>query len=95
MSPVFQGHQIPKINHSINIRDMVARRANACAREPHLFFDYDHHNNCEAFANLLNRVASDKMVGCRAKKPSAATPPSAASSTASRGAGPGSASRSL
>ena len=54
---VFLGHEIPKMSHSINIRDVIAARAEACVQRPPLVFDYDHQNNCEAFANLLTGAA--------------------------------------
>ena len=51
--PVFLGHEIPAVRHAINTRDQIVAKANALAEPPQLLFDYDHHNNCEAFANLL------------------------------------------
>ena len=36
---------------------MIAERAQACA-DPPLFFDYNQKQNCEAFANLMNKVAA-------------------------------------
>ena len=39
---VFFGHEIPGFYHSINIRQKVIARANACAEEPPLLFDYDY-----------------------------------------------------
>ena len=54
---MFLGHEIPKMSHSINIRDVIAARAEACVQQPPLVFDYDHQNNCEAFANLLTGAA--------------------------------------
>ena len=45
------------MSHSINIRDIIAARAEACVQHPPLVFDYDHQNNCEAFANLLTGAA--------------------------------------
>ena len=53
LSPVFLGHEIPEMSRSLNIRDIIAARAEACVQHPPLVFDYDHQNNCEAFANLL------------------------------------------
>lgn len=46
----FLGHNIPGSQHSINIRDEIAKRAEACVG---IKFNYDHNNNCETFANLL------------------------------------------
>ena len=45
------------MSQSINIRDVIAARAEACVKQPPLVFDYDHQNNCEAFANLLTGAA--------------------------------------
>jgi len=39
------------------MRDIIVERALACAQLPKLVFDYDHKNNCEAFANILTGVA--------------------------------------
>ena len=39
---VFFGHEIPALCHSINIRQKIVDRANACAEEPPLLFDYDY-----------------------------------------------------
>ena len=39
---VFFGHEIPALYHSINIRQKIVERANACAEEPPLLFDYDY-----------------------------------------------------
>ena len=41
----------------MNIREMIAERAQACA-DPPLFFDYNEKDNCEAFANLMTGVAA-------------------------------------
>ena len=46
---VFLGHKIP----AFNTRDQIAAKANILAEPPQLLFDYDHHDNCETFANLL------------------------------------------
>ena len=51
--PVFLGHEIPAVRHAFNTRDQIVAKANALAEPPQLLFDYDHRNNCEAFANLL------------------------------------------
>jgi hypothetical protein len=51
------------MNHSVNIRNMVAKRARICAAKPHLSFDYDQRNNCEAFANLMTGVAAKDLLG--------------------------------
>ena len=51
--PVFLGHKIPAVRHAFNTRDQIVAKANALAAPPQLLFDYDHHDNCEAFANLL------------------------------------------
>ena len=53
------------MNHSVNIRKMVAKRARICAVKPHLSFDYDHRNNCEAFANLMTGVAAEDLLGAQ------------------------------
>ena len=50
---VFLGHKIPAFRHAINTRDKIAAKANTLAQPPYLVFDYDRHNNCEAFANFL------------------------------------------
>ena len=50
---VFLGHKIPAVRHAFNTRDQIVAKANALAAPPQLLFDYDHHDNCEAFANLL------------------------------------------
>jgi hypothetical protein len=55
---VFLGHKVPEMNRSANNRVVIARRAEVCARKPDLLFDYDHQNNCEAFANILMGVAA-------------------------------------
>ena len=54
--PVFLGHKIPAMSHSMNIRDLIAKRALACAESP-LIFDYNQRDNCEAFANLMTGAA--------------------------------------
>ena len=46
------------MNKSANNRRVIAKRAEVCARKRHLVFDYDHQNNCEAFANILMGVAA-------------------------------------
>ena len=53
----FIGHKIPLDRHAFNTRDQIVAKAKALADQPKLLFDYDHHNNCEAFANLLNGAA--------------------------------------
>ena len=63
LSPVFLGHEIPEMSRSLNIRDIIAARAEACIRHPPLVFDYDHQNNCEAFANLLIGAADTDKGG--------------------------------
>ena len=40
------------MNHSFNARDQIAHKAKVLA-ESQLLFDYDHRDNCEAFANIL------------------------------------------
>ena len=57
LSIVFLGHEIPAMNHSVNIRDLIAKRAQACA-SPALVFDYNQKDNCEAFANLMSGAAA-------------------------------------
>ena len=49
------------MSQSINIRDVIAARAEACVEQPPLVFDYDHQNNCEAFANLLTGAADTDL----------------------------------
>ena len=44
------------MDHSMNIRDLIAKRALACAERP-LIFDYNQRDNCEAFANLMTGAA--------------------------------------
>ena len=44
------------MDHSMNIRELIAKRALACAERP-LIFDYNQKDNCEAFANLMTRAA--------------------------------------
>ena len=41
---VFHGHDIPVFSHSLNIREIIAEKALACADPllPPLEFDYDH-----------------------------------------------------
>ena len=46
------------MNLSANIHPIIARRAEVCAKKPSLVFDYDHINNCEAFANIMTGVAA-------------------------------------
>merc|ERR1711934_919073 len=53
---VFLGHQISAMDHSMNIRELIAKRALACAERP-LLFDYNQKDNCEAFANLMTGAA--------------------------------------
>ena len=57
MPPVFLGHKIPEDRRAFNSRDQIVAKAKALADPPQLLFDYDHHSNCEAFANLLNGAA--------------------------------------
>ena len=64
---MFLGHEIPEMSRSINIRDIIAARAEACVRHPPLVFDYDHQNNCEAFANLLIGAADTDKGGLSEK----------------------------
>ena len=45
------------MSHSVNIRDLIAKRAQACA-SPSLVFDYNQKDNCEAFANLMSGAAA-------------------------------------
>ena len=52
-NPVFLGHKIPAVKHAFNTRDQIVAKAKALAEPPQLLFDYDLHDNCEAFANLL------------------------------------------
>ena len=59
MRTVFLGHEIPAMSHSVNIRELIAQRAQACA-SPALVFDYNQKDNCEAFANLMSGVAPRK-----------------------------------
>ena len=56
---VFLGHKIPAMSHSMNIRDLIAKRALACAESP-LIFDYNQKDNCEAFANLMSGAADQE-----------------------------------
>lgn len=46
------------MSHSLNIRDLIAKRALACAASPALVFDYNQKDNCEAFANLMTGAAA-------------------------------------
>ena len=62
--PVFLGHEIPAVRHAFNTRDQIVAKANALAEPPQLVFDYDHRNNCEAFANLLIGAADLDSGGC-------------------------------
>ena len=41
---VFHGHDIPVFSHSLNIREIISKKALACADPllPQLEFDYDH-----------------------------------------------------
>ena len=50
---VFMGHKIPQDRRAFNTRDQIVAKAKALVDPPQLLFAYDHHNNCEAFANLL------------------------------------------
>ena len=50
---VFLGHDIPALKHAFNTRKNIELKANALAKRPQLLFDYDHRDNCEAFANIL------------------------------------------
>ena len=54
---VFIGHKIPQDRRAFNTRDQIVAKAKALVDPPQLLFAYDHHNNCEAFANLLNGAA--------------------------------------
>ena len=54
---MFLGHKTPALSHSVNIREKIAERAQACA-DPPLFFDYNEKDNCEAFANLMTGVVT-------------------------------------
>ena len=54
---VFLGHKIPEVRHALNTREKIAAMAKALADPPQLLFDYDQHDNCEAFANFLNGAA--------------------------------------
>ena len=63
---VFLGHKIPAIKHAFNTRDQIAARARALAEPPQLLFDYDHHDNCETFANLLIGAVDRSTQGERA-----------------------------
>ena len=55
---VFLGHKIPEIQHALNTREKIAADAKALADPPQLLFDYDQHDNCEAFANLMTGVVT-------------------------------------
>ena len=57
MRTVFLGHEIPAMSHSVNIRDLIAKRAQVCASAA-LVFDYNQKDNCEAFANLMTGAAA-------------------------------------
>ena len=45
------------MSHSMNIRDLITKKALACA-SPTLVFDYNQKDNCEAFANLMSGAAA-------------------------------------
>ena len=47
------------MSHSINIRDLIRKRALACVSPP-LIFDYNQKDNCEAFANLMSGAADQE-----------------------------------
>ena len=51
---VFLGHKIPEVRRAFNTRTQIEAKAKILADPPQLLFDYDQHDNCEAFANILN-----------------------------------------
>ena len=54
---VFLGHPIQRGQHAVNTRKVIEDKAKALTDPPKILFDYDYHDNCEAFANLLNGAA--------------------------------------
>ena len=48
------------MSHSVNILDLIAKRALACCVSPSLMFDYNQKDNCEAFANLMSGAADQE-----------------------------------